>query len=208
MATKDTPTSALEQSGGSEPSLGPTLLALGTAVISWSYLERAVDLLFGTLLGRLGLHTRSADLIAQNVEVREKAKIVVALACDARLPAGELERTIALMNAVQNDLRNERNRLFHDSWSYKEGAVARRKTTGSRIVRPQSRKVELLLPMPKAVEPGEITAFLARCDAISDEIISVGERLIEAMPTDKSGLSREQSLGRQTFWSRLLRYWR
>jgi len=205
----DNPSSDANQTLPGESNFGAMVSALGGSVIAWSYLEKSVDLLLGPLLAIHGLRTTlSVDLVLSNVKLREKASIAVSLACEAKIPRSTLERTITLMNTVQNQLRTNRNRLFHDSWSYTDGIISRRKTTGSRIERPQARKVGLSIPAPNPAKLSDITQFTDTCLETGEMIIDLAEAVNELLPTSMIGQSEPQSRDRQTFWNRLRLYWR
>ena len=191
-----------------DPKTREAVELLGRSLIAWSYLELCVDTLLLAVLSLKGLWSDAGDLIVANLDIREKASITVALGCVASLPKSTKADIVTSMNRVQNELRNERNRLFHDSWRVGEGGLSRRKTTGTKVVRPQARALSLELPAEEPVSVEAIRAFVEKCFAETErvlELCNVALSCAEAIPPLRLP---EPPPRPRKFWNRLLQHFR
>lgn len=73
-----------------------------------------------------------------NMEMRQKTLTAKALAHSITTPSDFYDRTEKLMNHIDNELRPERNRYFHDYWDYSSDTISRVRF-GAKVERPQSR---------------------------------------------------------------------
>jgi hypothetical protein len=191
---------------------------LGRSVVSWSQVEKSIDALARMLMGEGGLNKGGATVMTANLDIREKCKIIVALAFQAGLSSKQVTGIAETVNVAQNELRNRRNRLYHDSWSLKNGLFQKRSSTGTRLHRPQAFKLELLVPDYEPIKASEISSFINDCLKISDELLDHCEVLLKRMEArlkrTQERVERlealvpehgEQSPRSKTFWSRLLR---
>lgn len=143
---------------------------LGMAIISWSHCEEAVEHLLRDILQFHGLERDTADLIAATLDLKSRCALGIALTYKLDIPLDLMERLSAAVNSVQNDLRNRRNRLFHDSWMFKEGAIHKRVSTGPKLKRPQARQLGLDVPDYAPADLGEVIEFSKRSVETSQEI--------------------------------------
>jgi hypothetical protein len=161
---------------------------LGRAVISWSYLETTLDTLFEVLLAIHGFKkTQSLKIMSANVDMRDKLQIIQALTVDCVQDKKTVGEAVSLTNYVGNELRNERNRLFHDNWSKGfAGSLLRTRRQGSKVSRPQAREFELVLPKAEPAGSKEIQQFNTNCTDAAMRALSLGSTLL-ANWTSKSG---------------------
>jgi hypothetical protein len=191
---------------------------LGRSVIAWSQVEKSLDALAKVLMGTGGLSRTASKAITANLDVREKCKIITALAFEEGLPSKQVSAIADAVNSAQNDLRNRRNRLYHDSWSIKDGRMQKRASTGTRLHRPQAFKLELLVPDYEPIKAAEITSFITDCLKLSDVLLDHADVVLERMEADvnrvrkrallleaRAAGSDEQYPRPRTLWSRLLR---
>lgn len=155
---------------------------LGRCVVYFSFLERSLEVLVVALLRHHRLAREAARLVVVNLDIREKSAIAIALACDAKLKSKLLEKLLAACNVVTGELRNERNRIFHDSWTVKSGVFQRKRTVGSRVKRPQARKIVLDIPQFEPASYEELQPFMDKCYTTAGALLDCAE-IISEMPS-------------------------
>lgn len=161
MVKEDTPQDRLEQAERELGRLG--LEALGRAVIAWSHVERVSEATLSILLCGSGMGLDEARIISTTVDLRDRAALVIALGHRAVGKKRWFGKLLEVMNHLSNDLRNNRNRLFHDAWTEDRGKLSRRTTTKPKLTRPQSRKFELVLPAYEPASVRQINEFIGDC---------------------------------------------
>jgi hypothetical protein len=147
-----------------------TVTTLGTAIISWSHCEESTEHLLRDLLGHHGLEDDAARIVSSSLDLKSRCALGVALAYRLNPPRDVLEKLSAAINRVQNEMRNTRNRLFHDSWMYKQGSIHKRVSTGPKLTRPQAHELELQVADYSPADLQEIKEFTDRCLDLSREI--------------------------------------
>jgi hypothetical protein len=177
---------------------------LGAAIISWSHCEEATEHLLRDLLVFNNLEKATADIIAATLDLKARCSLSLALAYRLKIPHDLMDRLATAINAVQNDARNTRNRIFHDSWLLNKGEIHKRTSTGPKLTRPQSRQLELSIPDYQPVNLTDVTTFSERCIDLSREIHDIlgiiSDQYFQALRIVRN----ERSRGRRTWWSRLL----
>ena len=84
-----------------------------------------------------------------------------------------------LLNTIDQDLRNERNRFVHDLWQIDHEAIVRRKH-GARVVRPQSRVIEIQRTSDRAyVDVAEVAEFTDKVARALDNLLRLERELVE-----------------------------
>jgi hypothetical protein len=193
----------------SDDSNGPGFEAssriLGSAIIAWSHCEEATEHLLRDLLQYHGLEEDTARLIASTLDLKSRCALGIALAYKLPLSRDMMERLSTAINTVQNDLRNTRNRLFHDSWMLTKGAIHKRLSTGPKLSRPQARELELIVPDYSPVELQNVIDFSDRCIASSQEIHDIIGLIIKRYARVKFAELEKRFHGRQKGWRHLLR---
>ena len=155
---------------------------LGQCVMAFSKLEELTDLWLAVLAKRHGMNTDASLLLAINLPLREKCSAIVALAFLIDPDEKLMDRIASVTNKVCVELRNQRNRLFHDVWSRGDYELIRRPRTGTKLTRPQSRQVELKIPDQVKVTHHDLGNFIKECVDMSNEIISLSELFGEEGP--------------------------
>lgn len=154
------------------------LQALGRSVIAWSYLERAVEHSLGILLGQCGMPFEESLVVATNVPLRDRVPLIATLAHRKYATRPWFSQLIELTNRVNNELRNRRNRIMHDSWAEgDEGFLERRSSVKPKLVRPQARKYELVSPNFERVDYEDISAFITDCLTTANELSEVNTKM-------------------------------
>lgn len=182
-----------------------TTSILGSAIISWSHCEEATEHLLRDLLEFHGLEKDTAHLIASTLDLKSRCALGIALAYKLHVPRNVMERLSTAINTVQNDLRSARNRLFHDSWMLKKGAIHKRFSTGPKLSRPQAHELELVVPDYSLVDLHEVIDFSKRCIDLSQEIHDILGLLINQYHVAKRAELEERFRGRRTGWIHRLR---
>lgn len=177
MAKEDTPQAALEQA---EREVGNIMLeGLGRAVLAWSFVERASELALTALMLGHGMALDEAHIISTAIDVRDRAALITALSHRAVGNKRWFGELVSVMNRLSNELRNSRNRLFHDAWSQKKGGQLSRRSSKPKLIRPQSRKFELILPTFEPVTIKQIDQFIRDCLDAADQIGTLTDRLAD-----------------------------
>jgi hypothetical protein len=206
--------SAMETEGTSPPEEEQhdeghsTILSLGQSVVAWSTAERGVETLLLILLLERGLIMGDATIVAANLDVRERSKMALALAYQTGVPQRRLKAIEALLNRIQNDLRNQRNRLYHDGWRFRDGGLQKRSYTGTRLHRKQAHKIELIVPDFEPITAQGIKAFVEECLKVADDMVEQSTLLVEDLKAVRKApqapKSPAQSRRPSKFWRRLL----
>lgn len=162
---------------------GPFLL--GYCAITWSILERACAAFVLQALAEKGTPFKTAQIVVANIGAREVSAIGAALAVDLELSHKVVDGLSKAFNAVQNDLRTRRNRLFHDAWDPGRDGLKRKLTTGTKLVRPQSREIKIALPHFEPVTDEFLLKFIADCSHWIDYIAEQTELVCERSPDEE-----------------------
>jgi hypothetical protein len=121
--------------------------AIGEASIRWGDIE---FVLHDLCINLAKFHDRQFEqaeaagvmhTVLSVMDVRQRVAAAKALAAGG-LDPDLYATTEKLLNYIDNDLRNERNRFVHDNWQERDGKIVRTKH-GVRVVRPQSRMLEV-----------------------------------------------------------------
>lgn len=121
------------------------------------------------------------------------AKVLAAQGIDPDL-YGEVE---TLLNVIDGELRNERNRFVHDQWDVIDERIVRRKH-GARVVRPQSRMIDVSYSTDKHyASADDVDEFSQRVETALRRLIAVNNELTELYaelwPSEEE---RDDELGR------------
>jgi hypothetical protein len=209
MGTGDTPPESEQLIGElSEMTARFTVEFLGRCVIAWSTAERSLETLLVILLSGRRLRMEDARIVVSNLDIRERAKLVVALAYQAKLPHKRLTKIERLAGQIQNDLRNRRNRLFHDSWNLSESGIFKRASTGTKLVRSQAFKIGLFVPDFEPIKPAMMYDFINDCMNLAGELADQCQKLVDDMerelPPETPPKSDAQSPRPPKVWTRVL----
>ena len=181
---------------------------LADCVVAWSHVEQSTDTAISTLLLRSGMAGDAAEMVALNLEIREKCAIIASLAYLYRLDDKWLSDVLTSINTISNDLRNRRNRLLHDTWSIGVGGQIHRRTRGKlRVTKPQSRQFDLIIPTPEPASTDEMARFVTDClstvRAFNDLMKQKLEFLREGLPPESGEPPRDHrisTIGRLRRW--------
>jgi hypothetical protein len=157
-----------------KPIAHPTLEAhaqeIGRLCIYWSELELYVTLF---LIDLLDIEDKtSKNVIAGLLDFRAKLQALPPMGF-ARRPSdtwyASLEKVV---NHIDNDLRPERNRMIHDTWTGPTEGSSLRMQLSAKVVNAQSRTKVLKLAVTKQVKSEDIGRLyeqvIAATDAIND----------------------------------------
>jgi hypothetical protein len=131
------------------PQLESVTRAIGYICVFWGWLEGAVDALLITLLPLEKITVtpeevkRIADAIVASLDMRDKIRILRAVAFVRKIDAKWFKRLMAVLDLVDNDLRMKRNRYVHDVWSAPRGRL-RYTTRQTKFKKPQAFVLELV----------------------------------------------------------------
>jgi hypothetical protein len=139
--------------------------AIGYVCITWAVLETEVDK-FLTFLTPLE-YGEVGESILGNSNIRDKIKMLKALAFIRKLDDGWYRELDAVLKLIDDNLRPDRNRYVHDLWiehaTYENkqliAASVARRTRGAKVVKAQSRKQELSLFRDVPTKAQEIWAL-------------------------------------------------
>jgi hypothetical protein len=120
---------------------------IGRSSYWWGNIEYTLQSLCVTLARFSGEELDSEPVwvvlatVLSHMDARQRiavAKVLAAQGVDPDMYA-QIDR---LLNFIDNDLRNERNRFVHDQWQLETDGIVRRKH-GARVTRPQSRQLAI-----------------------------------------------------------------
>jgi hypothetical protein len=150
-------------------------LALGHVCIAWGQLELHLDMLLKDLLfaeppgdPASGAKWTAAKCVTTNADMRDKIQIAIALGYLRRPNEEWFDKLKQCLDLIDNDLRNERNRMLHDVWLLHmvvpHGAedVLRKRIQGSKVRKPQAFQRELVIGDEIPVTSDEIGSFVTR----------------------------------------------
>lgn len=116
--------------------------------------------------------------ILSHMDVRQRVAVAKVLAAQSVDPDlyGQIER---LLNTIDNDLRNERNRFVHDHWNTDGDAIGRRKY-GARVTRPQSRTLAITQSTDRMYDDvAEVAQFSGRVASAFDKLTTLDRELVD-----------------------------
>ncbi len=179
-----------------------TAKLVGASIMAFSHVEHSVEATAYTLLTLFGLHPNQAEVVNLNVKMRENAPIALALAHQARVEKGTLERLERSLATATSSLRNRRNRIAHDSWRMSEAGMTKRNTSGTKVAK---QPVQLIIPQYEPVNVDEIVSFIRDCEAVIESLGEVRLALIDQLGSEylRAGIGLPPRP--TTVWSRLLR---
>jgi hypothetical protein len=125
------------------PSLDRITRALGYICIFWAWLEDTIGEAIETLtpLDQLKVtdeqRKKIGRLISANDDIRDKIKMLRALALIRSWDPAWYEKLDTLLNHIDNDLRPRRNRFIHDQW-FKPRGKLEQLSRAAKIQRPQA----------------------------------------------------------------------
>ena len=93
------------------------LSMLGDCILGWSHVETATDNSLRAMLHISGMALGATEMVVLNLAIREKCSVMLSLAFVYRLDDDWFGELSGHLNAISNDLRNQRNRILHDTWS-------------------------------------------------------------------------------------------
>jgi hypothetical protein len=116
--------------------------------------------------------------VLSHMDVRQRiavAKVLAAQGVDPDL-YGQIER---LLNTIDNDLRNERNRFVHDHWQIEDEVIVRRKH-GARVIRPQSRTLAIQQSTDRSYgDVAQIAEFTGRVATTFNQLVALERELTD-----------------------------
>ena len=137
--------------------LGGVAKYLGYVCMAWSWLELTVDATLVTLLEPSDLDSSAA--VVYNMDQRDKCRAVLALGF-IKKPSDEWYSELkTLISEIDNDLRNERNRMVHDSWHHTPDGIFRL-TNYAKVSREQARQYAIHFGEGKTVSPAELRTLM------------------------------------------------
>lgn len=160
--------------------------AIGDVCIWWSIIDNTI----------LGLSLHMALLISPafvqrpawdalhvslvNTDIRVKISTAKALAykIDTPLSPNLHERTEALLNFVDNSLRNERNRYVHDAWTIDDANEIWRRKPGAVVRKTQANKRELFMFSARRFkDTEELGRFIEALESTYDDLVTLDNHL-------------------------------
>ncbi len=150
---------------------------IGYCVTAFSQLDQCTDELFTLLSVKHGMNARPASLVALNLPLRSKCTSILCLAHEAELKPKMMKRLVTIINQIQGDLRNRRNRLLHDTWDTNQLEILRRKRSEIHIKTPQAFTYALDIPEHQVVTQNELSGFTEDCLGVYIEINKIIKEL-------------------------------
>jgi hypothetical protein len=152
------------------PQMRKLATELGYVCIYWGWIEDAIDELI-TYTAEIE-YEQIAQAIMGNADIRQKIQMAKALAFLRQDANGEWYReTIKLLNTIDNDLRQKRNRYVHAAWYTPKGITTLQKKV-VKISKPQAFMPEELKTLDRSpVKIGELQAFRDRLVATVRELV-------------------------------------
>ena len=157
--------------------------AIGEVCLEWSYLETIVhDMALHLAVYRDGAYDGDSvrhpfHVALSHMKLRERIFVVKALAHDVDAPADYYDRLSSLLSKIDNDLTVERNRYVHDLWTIESDHISRF-APGPKVVRPQSRKRELVMGTEVVfADVTEVRRFFDRLREARDSLIDLENEL-------------------------------
>ncbi len=143
---------------------------LGMISILWSRLELQLDIL---LLGLMQLREpEAASIILGSMDLKNKISAILALGF-VRKPNDRWYSDLKkLLDEINTDLRNKRNRYMHDYWLGSEDKVFRL-SMAPKVKRPQSREFAIEYHKAEETAIGTLKAFQIQLLAAAGKIMSL-----------------------------------
>ncbi len=149
---------------------------LGKLLIVWSALEMDITLFLNQLASIKDTVTNNTLLGVTGM--REKMQAVRALGYSKRPNDAWFDQLDTTLNEIDNDLRNERNRMVHDFWiKVPQDSTAKRSRFNPRVVNTQSRTKKLEFASFKPIAPNDISVLARRIEEASVEILELRRQL-------------------------------
>lgn len=157
---------------------------IGRSSYWWGNIEHTLQTLCVNLARFTGEELESEAVwavlstILSHMDVRQRVAVAKVLAAQGVDPDlyGQIER---VLNTIDTDLRNERNRFVHDQWQIEEEAIVRRKH-GARVTRPQSRTLAVSQSTDRVyADVAEVARFTGRVAATFDELTRLDRELVD-----------------------------
>jgi hypothetical protein len=146
-------------------------LALGLACMSWSLLESVIDDFLADIIPLENDPRQDvAGVFHANIDFREKIKILVSVAFIRKYNDQWFRELQEWIDEIDNDLRTERNRYVHDSWTLEpdnEYMSLSRTQKVSKLIKPQAYQLELITQIQTPVSLEDLEGLGKR---ISDAI--------------------------------------
>jgi hypothetical protein len=114
-----------------------TALELGHISIEWARIEHSLDELIEILIPLDKDNSVLNDAITGNIDIRNKAQIIKAVAFLKQKDKGWYVIITKLINKIDNDLRPRRNGFIHARWVKSKNAKAKI-TKRTKFLKPQS----------------------------------------------------------------------
>lgn len=147
--------------------LGEIADHLGFLCMAWSWLELEINAALLIILQPAEETTTAA--VIYNMDFRDKLKAILA-AGFTKKPSDEWFAELkTLIDEVDNDLRNERNRMVHDSWHW-GGDDIFRVTTHAKVAHEQAKKLSIYFGEGKTMKPSDIFVLIVRVFAAGGHI--------------------------------------
>lgn len=128
--------------------LGEHLSAIGALCMSWSLMEAMLGELVRVLLNlELGQESES---VSGNIDCRDQVQIALAVGFLKKIDDKWFEELKIVLDLIDNDLRNKRNRYVHDLWTFDVTTYVVQKVQWKTVIkRPQARKALELTTLHK-----------------------------------------------------------
>lgn len=126
--------------------------AIGHLCIQWSFLENSLGLMLAILAGLKDPQTRPA--IIHNTNMRDKVQMLKSVGFLVRHNDDWYERLRSVLIKIDDDLRNDRNRMIHDQWTSDREDVVR-VTQMAKIIKEQARQYAFRTHDPMPISENE-----------------------------------------------------
>lgn len=160
---------------------------VGMVTIKWGVVEGAVKALIYDLAAYISpaIDSGGDDVtyqilltLLENMELRASIANAKALAYEVKDIPGFYDRVEALLNRIDNQHRNERNRYVHDQW-HMVGPIIMRTKRGTSVERKQGsgEKVMRHRTTKQYLGPNELIQFARTLQQEADDLFAIGDEL-------------------------------
>lgn len=141
-------------------------IEIGRLCMAWADLETAIGILMVDLLEPA--HVAAQMALMTNMDIRDRIATTLPLALVSKPDDRWFSVLQSCLNRINNDIRNERNRMVHDSWVQLRDRTMARFRPNASVIRPQSRTLSLTTGEIVPVAVAEIATLVQRVTAETD----------------------------------------
>ena len=146
---------------------------IGYLCIAWNWLDLEIDAILFALMGSDDESATAA--VIYNMDQRDKIRAVLALGFIKKPSDDWYAELRSVVNEIDNNLRNERNRMVHDVWRF-DGQDIFRLTKYAKVAHEQARKLAIIFGEGKPVSPADLSSLVIRILAAGGHLDELTER--------------------------------